>query len=314
MELTEFLQLNKPGYENLADIEILNENFDKIDLNAKTSAQNLDTHISQKATQTVDGHMTKGDKSKLDGIANGANNYVLPVATESILGGIKIGANLSILNGILSGAAPYILPEATASVLGGIKVGSNLEIINGVLSANVGVDTCMFPIGSILMFDDHTINPATLFPGTTWVRRAENRSIRGAANGEGTGLTGGSDTVNISQSNLPNINLTATDHTHTRGSMDIYGKFSIGTFYNGVDVLTGTSGAVARDGNTGSSNTGISTSGGTYAGTTADFHASRNWTGATSGASATTVPLGGSGTGLNVTNAYYKMHIWKRLT
>ena len=38
-----------------------------------------------------DGLMSKDDKAKLDGIANGANNYVLPVATSSTIGGIKIG-------------------------------------------------------------------------------------------------------------------------------------------------------------------------------------------------------------------------------
>jgi hypothetical protein len=61
-------------------------------------------------------------------------NYVLPVATASISGGIKVGANLTITNGILAGATPYSLPSATASIIGGIRVGTNLSISGDVLS------------------------------------------------------------------------------------------------------------------------------------------------------------------------------------
>lgn len=41
------------------------------------------------ATSGLDGLMTSEDKDKLDGIASGANNYILPVASGSTLGGIK---------------------------------------------------------------------------------------------------------------------------------------------------------------------------------------------------------------------------------
>ena len=54
------------------------------------------------ATQTVSGLMSSTDKSKLDGIATGANNYSLPTASASTLGGIKVGTNLTINNGVLS--------------------------------------------------------------------------------------------------------------------------------------------------------------------------------------------------------------------
>jgi hypothetical protein len=42
-------------------------------------------------SETVDGRDLSVDGSKLDGIDDNANNYVLPVATNSALGGIKIG-------------------------------------------------------------------------------------------------------------------------------------------------------------------------------------------------------------------------------
>ena len=82
--------------------------------------------------------------------------YILPAATVSVLGGVKIGANLSAApDGTLSAPAPYtdamarvqaqqaiaaspgyILPAATVSVLGGVKIGANLSAApDGTLSA-----------------------------------------------------------------------------------------------------------------------------------------------------------------------------------
>ena len=78
--------------------------------------------------------------------------YTLPPATNSMLGGIIVGDNLSIDNdGVLSatGGTPYVLPIASDTTLGGIKVGNNLSIdpITGVLSATGG--------GGGVTVDDH---------------------------------------------------------------------------------------------------------------------------------------------------------------
>jgi hypothetical protein len=71
--------------------------------------------------------------------ASPENFYTLPTASGSILGGIKVGANLSIdVNGVLSAGNSYVLPAATDTVLGGVKVGSNLTIVDGVLNAEAG--------------------------------------------------------------------------------------------------------------------------------------------------------------------------------
>lgn len=93
-------------------------------------------------------------------VSSNFNNYSLPVATNSILGGVKIGSRISILDGVISadsqtdnnfttvlktkldgiatGANNYILPTATASVLGGIMVGTGLGISSSVLSVSYG--------------------------------------------------------------------------------------------------------------------------------------------------------------------------------
>lgn len=54
------------------------------------------------ATTSANGLMSKEDKTKLNGIASGANKYVLPTASASALGGVKIGGSLQISNGVLN--------------------------------------------------------------------------------------------------------------------------------------------------------------------------------------------------------------------
>lgn len=69
------------------------------------------------ATTSAAGLMSATDKSKLDGIATGANKYSLPTASSSTLGGVKVGTNLSISNGVLS-ATDTKYDTATTSAAG----------------------------------------------------------------------------------------------------------------------------------------------------------------------------------------------------
>jgi len=58
-----------------------------------------------------------------------SQNYVLPTASSTVLGGIRVGTNLTITSGLLSATYTiYSLPTASATVLGGIRVGINLRI------------------------------------------------------------------------------------------------------------------------------------------------------------------------------------------
>ena len=66
-------------------------------------------------------------------------NYQLPTASSSVLGGIKVGNNLSIdAEGKLSAQNSYVLPTATSLVLGGVKVPgtayAGIKIENGTIS------------------------------------------------------------------------------------------------------------------------------------------------------------------------------------
>ncbi len=139
-----------------------------IDSNGVLSA--TDTTYSAATTEAA-GLMSAADKTKLDNIDTGANNYSLPIAGSSTLGGVKVGSNLSINSstGVLSAdnqlpaqtnnsgkflstngttaswtsISEYSLPIASSSALGGIKVGTNLSIndTTGVLSATDTVTT-----------------------------------------------------------------------------------------------------------------------------------------------------------------------------
>lgn len=68
--------------------------------------------------------------------------YVLPVASNEVLGGVKVGTGLSITpEGVLSsagGGGGADLPIASASQLGGVKVGTGLNVgVDGTLSVNI---------------------------------------------------------------------------------------------------------------------------------------------------------------------------------
>ena len=68
---------------------------DLVQLNMITvSGMQSDVNIA-KATQQLAGVMSAVDKNKLDSIAYGANNYTLPIASATALGGIKLGSGLS---------------------------------------------------------------------------------------------------------------------------------------------------------------------------------------------------------------------------
>ena len=73
------------------------------------------------------------------------NTYTLPAASGAVIGGIRVGNNLSILDGVLSAPSPYTLPTASDAVIGGIRVGNNLSIdANSILS----VPSYTLPIAS----------------------------------------------------------------------------------------------------------------------------------------------------------------------
>lgn len=74
------------------------------------------------ATTTLAGVMSSADKTKLDGIATGANNYTLPAATSTALGGIELFSDT-----VQTVAANAV--TATASRTYGIQINSSGQAV-----------------------------------------------------------------------------------------------------------------------------------------------------------------------------------------
>lgn len=106
----------------------------------------VDEHLPDAATTTSAGLMSAADKAKLDGIATGANKYELPAASESILGGIKVGENLSVTSdgtlsatdttyGNASTTAAGLMSAADKVKLDGIATGANKTTVDSAISS-----------------------------------------------------------------------------------------------------------------------------------------------------------------------------------
>lgn len=142
------------------------------------------------------------------------------------------------------------------------------------------------PVGSLYWSSSPT-DPATLFGGT-WTR-IKDRFVLAAGDTYANGATGGSATVQLTESNLPAHTHSCSDtstqhthnmsHTHTRGTMDITGSI---TFHGGnSSVVYFSSGAMYTDRTTQKypswgEGTGIQSSDSII------FKASNSWSGATS--------------------------------
>ncbi len=106
------------------------------------------------ATTSAAGLMSASDKSKLDGVAANANNYSLPTATSSILGGVKTGSNITNSSGTISvsktnvtsalGYTPPTSSVATTSA-NGLMSSSDKSKLDGIASGatKVTVDSAL---------------------------------------------------------------------------------------------------------------------------------------------------------------------------
>lgn len=98
-------------------------------------------HRHDNATTEADGFMSAAMVEKLNGIESGANAYVLPEASATQLGGIKVGKNLTMTNGVLD-ATDTIYEDATTST-SGLMSGADKTKLDGIAdgATKVIVDT-----------------------------------------------------------------------------------------------------------------------------------------------------------------------------
>lgn len=79
----------------------LNDDTDN-DQSARIKALELGKVDKVEGKELSSNDFTDAYKTKLNGIAAQANKYVLPTATAEIIGGVKVGANISYSNGTIS--------------------------------------------------------------------------------------------------------------------------------------------------------------------------------------------------------------------
>lgn len=79
----------------------INDDTDN-DQSARIKALELGKVDKVEGKELSSNDFTDAYKTKLDGIAAQANKYVLPTATAEIIGGVKVGANISYSNGTIS--------------------------------------------------------------------------------------------------------------------------------------------------------------------------------------------------------------------
>lgn len=131
---------------NASDIAALDTRVTKNEGDISTNAGNISTNAGNIATNTSNIAKNRTDiDNNADDIKDNANE-IADLKTKSGVSKITAGTNVSISPAdgkgdvtISADATPYNLPIASASVLGGIKVGANLSISgSGVLSATGG--------------------------------------------------------------------------------------------------------------------------------------------------------------------------------
>ena len=152
-------------------------------------------------------------------------NVSLTTATASTIGGVKIGAGISITrDGTISAATAYVLPTASDVVLGGVRVGNGLAVDQyGVLS-NSGVITFNGRRGPVTLNSTDVSNALGFPPVSSF--------LVGAANGLAT--LDGSGKIPVGE--LPDTVLGALNYLGTWNARDnlppiVAGAGSKGSYY-----------------------------------------------------------------------------------
>lgn len=299
-EFTENLKLIKPSLNDEAKIEEINQNMDIID------------EFSIKVERLL-GEMetNKLDRGGFLGTAKNLLDEISKIASTTQFGRFKVGTNLRIdENGFLHGNPAVDISGKldkgdvpvkydTAEKIGieldkkqnieDNELITNAKTIVGAINENCEKfkNFCPYEVGDIYITTLST-NPAVRFLGTTW-EKIEGRFLLATSDSNASGQTGGSNTKTIAKANLPNIKLqvdsftlTTQPHTHPityrRGSGSDNFPSSYESSHTNMNINTGEGGG---------QNTGT--------------------------ASPYTSALG-NGTPLDITPAYYTVHIWKRLT
>lgn len=148
------------------------------------------------ATTSTAGLMSASDKSKLDGIESNANNYSLPTATSSVLGGVKIGSNITNSSGAIS-----LTKENVTSALGYTPVATDTKYNvatqseNGLMSSTDKVKLDGVATGANKTVVDTALSSTSTNP-------VQNKVINTALNNKQNTLVSGNNIKTINGASL----------------------------------------------------------------------------------------------------------------
>lgn len=121
---------------------------DVTNLQSTLDSKAASNHTHSAATTSAAGFMSAADKTKLNGIATGANKYTLPVANSSSIGGVKSGTDISVdssgnvsVNNDSHTHSASTITSVNASAITGVLSSSQLpsyvdDVIEGYLSSS----------------------------------------------------------------------------------------------------------------------------------------------------------------------------------
>jgi hypothetical protein len=137
--------------------------------NARTPTAHANSHLTGSdqipdATTDARGLMSSADKTKLNGIASGANNYTLPTPTPTTIGGVKRNAGVGgqFVSGVDSaGNLVFSTPSGAGDVVGPASaVDGHLVLFNGSsgkLIKTAGIDGSNLVPGSRQVATQHSV-------------------------------------------------------------------------------------------------------------------------------------------------------------
>ena len=184
-----------------------------------TQIKNLKDMVPGVASTSDAGLMSASDKTKLDGIATGANKTIVysglsssstnPVQNKAISS--ALGKKLNLSGGTMTGA----LTTKGIKLTSGTDYGSTLpsspatnQLFFQTVGSNFILDN-VYPVGSIYMNVNST-NPGTLFGGT-W-EQIQGRFLLGMSSSYPAGSQGGEAEHTLTRNEIPN-------HGHHLGQM-----------------------------------------------------------------------------------------------
>ena len=175
-----------------------------------TQIKNLKDIVPGVASTSTAGLMSASDKTKLDGIATGANKTIVDSALSSTstnpvqnkVVNSELGKKLSLSGGTMKGA----LTTKGIKLTSGTDYGTTLpsspatnQLFFQTIGSNFVLDN-VYPVGSIYMNVNST-NPGTLFGGT-W-EQIQGRFLLGTSNGYPAGSQGGEATHQLTVDEMP---------------------------------------------------------------------------------------------------------------